>query len=427
MYRRRSLTGSVLKSLERGNQMVKSLVEGCSNESETLAFYGPIILFDIFLLILNSGSKTVPVFMQIQVPSDWDTAKLVDSIEVMCAQYTSDMPVKITSFSTEDVEILAEIWKLIMTKAGSLQKEIRRFIHELVTLSGIRAQNEQLDIKIIMDEEETKRGAALSEDPVGRQIFQIDRQIELSALPVINRGVLIEGNNIIYLLSKKTLFKYHIIDCKHSGIDLQSDSHDLAVMNESIIAITVPETKNIELHNVKRNDKDVRYISTDRWCYAISVTTSDYVVVCMNSKNKGLKFINIRDNQSIEHMQNVKVHQKDGLFFSSPYLYYTNYTNKYIACYNDDRKLHFTFEDKPFPYPPIGMTMIDNDTLYIVCETSNKILHVSISKKRHKPVESGFESVIKPCVVLFSESTRKLFILDNINNLFVYEQIQSTK
>lgn len=96
--------------------------------------------------------------MQIQVPSDWDTAKLVDSIEVMCAQYTSDMPVKITSFSTEDVEILAEIWKLIMTKAGSLQKEIRRFIHELVTLSGIRAQNEQLDIKIIMDEEETKRG-----------------------------------------------------------------------------------------------------------------------------------------------------------------------------------------------------------------------------------------------------------------------------
>ncbi|XP_063442724.1 titin-like [Mytilus trossulus] len=103
------------------------------------------------------GSKTVPVFMQIQVPSDWDTAKFVDSIEVMCEQYTSDMPVKITSFSTEDVEILAEIWKIIMTKAGNLQKEIRRFIHELVTLSGIRAADQELDINIVMDEEETKR------------------------------------------------------------------------------------------------------------------------------------------------------------------------------------------------------------------------------------------------------------------------------
>ncbi|CAC5412514.1 unnamed protein product [Mytilus coruscus] len=33
---------SLLKSLERGNQMVKSFVEGCSNESETHAFYSPI-------------------------------------------------------------------------------------------------------------------------------------------------------------------------------------------------------------------------------------------------------------------------------------------------------------------------------------------------------------------------------------------------
>lgn len=230
------------------------------------------------------------------------------------------------------------------------------------------------------------------------------------------------------MLSKKKLFKYHIIDCKHSGIDLQSDSHDLAVINASTIAVTVPDTNRIELYNIKdRENKDVMYVKTDFWCYAISATTSDYVVVCMNSKNKGLKFINIKDNQSIEHMQDVKVHKKDGLFFSSPYLYYTNYTNKYIACYNDDRQLHFTFEDKPFPYPPIGMTMIDKDTLYIVCETSDSIWHVSLTSKRHKAMESGFESVIKPCVVLISESTRKLFILDNINNLFVYEQIQSTK
>ncbi|CAG2199905.1 unnamed protein product [Mytilus edulis] len=34
---------SLLKSLERGNQMVKSFVEGCSNESETHVFYGPML------------------------------------------------------------------------------------------------------------------------------------------------------------------------------------------------------------------------------------------------------------------------------------------------------------------------------------------------------------------------------------------------
>ncbi|CAG2224633.1 unnamed protein product [Mytilus edulis] len=33
---------SLLKSLERGNQMVKSFVEGCSNESETHVFYSPM-------------------------------------------------------------------------------------------------------------------------------------------------------------------------------------------------------------------------------------------------------------------------------------------------------------------------------------------------------------------------------------------------
>ncbi|CAG2231845.1 unnamed protein product [Mytilus edulis] len=33
---------SLLKSLERGNQMVKSFVEGCSNESETYVFYSPM-------------------------------------------------------------------------------------------------------------------------------------------------------------------------------------------------------------------------------------------------------------------------------------------------------------------------------------------------------------------------------------------------
>ncbi|CAC5388750.1 TTN [Mytilus coruscus] len=639
-------------------------------------------------------------FEEHPVPPDWDTAKLVDSIEVMCEQYTSDMPVKITSFSTEDIEILATIWRIIMTKAGCLQKEIRRFIHELVTLSGIQAPDDQLDINIIMDEEETKRefsfyfkafpqfhqlfpevqeptaqqgrmqndfetndhneqtesedpdskeplgflnkvktrkqqeqkkytlessddneqtetedqereksqhdqalhqttnnqsrhndpydktvlynrttqnnssnqleidstnrqninnyeeersvnldlkkeeihadsktekpsekkqsakiagnkptftaeitnttgklnetvqlicrtenvkqrvewyfngqliydsdptnyrvvnhtdgtrilkipklqdrhngiymceacnefgatnmkayitvlGSLPSEDPVGRPIFQIDRRTELSALPVISRGILMQGN-IILLLSKKKLFKYHILDCMLiSEIDLQSESHDLAVINESIIAVTVPETIRIELHNVvDGRNNDVRYINTDFWCYAISVTTNDYVVVCMNSKNKGLKFMNIRDKQSIEHMHNMKVHKEDGLYYSSPYLYYTNYTNKCIACYSDDRQLHFTFEDKPFPFPPIGMTIIDKDTLYIVCETAECIWHASISKKRHKAVESGFESVVKPCVFLYSDFTRNLFILDYTNNLFVYEKIQSYK
>ncbi|CAG2229080.1 unnamed protein product [Mytilus edulis] len=33
---------SLLKSIERGNQMVKSFVEGCSNEFETHVFYSPM-------------------------------------------------------------------------------------------------------------------------------------------------------------------------------------------------------------------------------------------------------------------------------------------------------------------------------------------------------------------------------------------------
>ncbi|CAC5390352.1 unnamed protein product [Mytilus coruscus] len=645
--------------------------------------------------------KTIPVFMQIQVPQMWDTAKLVSSIENICEKYTSDMPMKITSFSTEDVEILAEIWKFVLTKANKLQEEIGRFIHELVTLSGIRAQDEQVDISIIIDEEEVKKGKEeldvlhqmetrnisssykckkvsdlklkvisadfsantcsiesdsslpdpsiqdhsndppaspcntlissnpttnedkevpgmsvirkeqdvdedvrlmwaifpdflkcsqnlptevnkqtaqpdperknkypdetllydrtfqenssiplnhedlendwktretegvdntislkvkeflaletiddkkdekdkpckeISEnqekvspvsggfstdsktekplenkqttkivdtlsksttnitkeqectdlenrsqkctdlenrsqrllpsvDPVGRQIFHINRQIKLSTAEcyiesAISKGVFMNGVNILLLdSSNKKIYKYHILlQTVKEEIELQSEPYDLAVMNESIIAITMPDTTKIELHNVEdRVNNDVKYISTDRWCYAISVTTSDYVVVCMNSTNKGLKFIN-KSNTNAKETMTMKVHKKDGLYFSGPYLYYTNYTNKYIACYSDDRQLHFTFEDKPFPFPPIGMAMIDKDTLYIVCETADCIWHVDISIKRHKPVESGFESVVKPCVILCSDFTRELFILDYINNLFVYEKSQS--
>ncbi|VDI05289.1 Hypothetical predicted protein, partial [Mytilus galloprovincialis] len=79
----------------------------------------------------------VPVFMQLDIPTSWDKTKVFDAIDEFRLTGTPDMNIRIKAISIDDLNIYADVAKMVLRNVDALRSEINKMMSTMLSEAEI--------------------------------------------------------------------------------------------------------------------------------------------------------------------------------------------------------------------------------------------------------------------------------------------------
>lgn len=220
-----------------------------------------------------------------------------------------------------------------------------------------------------------------------------------------------DGLIVVALCEQSSILYFHIDYAWVQIIKVEYSPWDITAMDNTAIAITLPEAKRIDIYEITSNIK-LRSIDLDHCCFKLTSIKSKLVVAC--EENNLLIVDLIRDEIfTIETL----VSADDSLHSSDDRIFHLNYQSNSLTCYWDDGiKIYNIF----LGAKPQGITSIFDERLLILMKDGTLRLSESDGNMYRNLVYED-DRLHNPRIISYNHKLRQLFIANRHGIFHVYK------
>ncbi|XP_076086401.1 uncharacterized protein LOC143057057 [Mytilus galloprovincialis] len=117
--------------------------------------------------------NTVPVLLQLEVPSIWSTAKIIKAVEKLRLSDNSGSDLKIKAFSRDELNIHVDVVKEVLRKAGKFFTGITKLMTDILTTAKVKT-DEVAEVKINLRLPKSKETLNAAGGQTLRNVFRSD-------------------------------------------------------------------------------------------------------------------------------------------------------------------------------------------------------------------------------------------------------------
>ena len=158
-------------------------------------------------------------------------------------------------------------------------------------------------------------------------------------------------------------------------------------------------------------------ISMDTVIYSMAVRGRT-IYYCAG--DKGLKMINLSD-KSVNDIINSKMSYADYVATSRDKLYYTTHVKHTVTCCDLRGTTQWEFKDAPVLQHPAGISVDNEENVYVVGFNSHNVVVISPDGQRHRQLLSNKDGLVSPIVLDYDRSTNNLLVVNDSGTAFLFD------
>ncbi|XP_076102829.1 uncharacterized protein LOC143071979 isoform X3 [Mytilus galloprovincialis] len=242
---------------------------------------------------------------------------------------------------------------------------------------------------------------------LGRGIFYQHHQftVESRLDTSLFKAVITDDGHIAYIRWGITTVEIHYTDGERFGrIYLQGMPFDITVVNNSTVAVTVPECYSIDILDINNKQKLIS-IQLSTTCRGITTINNKLAVGCPGR-------LLIIDPQTEKVEKSIDTYGCDPIRLcgSGDGIFYRNGFNQYLYRYNHSNNKISLLE---LPSEVCCMTILKDGSVYVLCK--DELVHASYDGKEYKEVTTmGLTSLGRTYGISYNPVQKKLVIFNGV-------------
>ncbi|XP_052080381.1 uncharacterized protein LOC127718408 [Mytilus californianus] len=243
---------------------------------------------------------------------------------------------------------------------------------------------------------------------------------------IVTNGIFVRG----CCMSKEGefLFTYHT---KHSLGVIASDEtlkysmsldpshgYDLTFVDDKTVAITSGDSsKNgIDIINIENRSK-IKFINVPGPPYGIT-RDRDSLFVCVTEL--GIYKVNTFE-YTTSHVISCKLPKYSYVYVFADKIYYTDNFDQSVVCCDFQGSRVWYFKDASVLKLPRGITVDNDDNVYVVGENSSNVVILSNDGKYHKEILTGKNELLHPSAISLDKQNGTLLVANRSQTAFLYK------
>lgn len=217
--------------------------------------------------------------------------------------------------------------------------------------------------------------------------------------------IILENSEVLFTddSENKRLVWFNADGSHKRNIEMRSEPYDIANMEGSTIAVTVPREKAIFMFDLSRN-KIIGKIVTRNYCYGLSYQNNTFIVSILDN---GIQTLDRHGN--ILHTIPMNVEKVCNLHTHLDKLYFTEYDSSSVICCDLRGKCVWKFRHKIFGGPLSVCT--DNDSnVYVVGYDTDNLIVISSDGKQCVFLLEGKDKLFGPTGIHFHKQNKQLLV-----------------
>ena len=215
-------------------------------------------------------------------------------------------------------------------------------------------------------------------------------------------------------------------DAITTSLTLNDQPHDVSVMDDRNVIITLPWSKQLQYIKVFPQLAQGRVLKLDKMCWGVHVTCGKIFTSCHN--DPGQEEVRILDFDG-NLLQRLGVYQDGSFQFRSPYhfnvspsgkkLFVSDYGTNTVTCMTMDNHVIYQYRDGEMKCPG-GLYCDSGDNILVCGDRSNNIQLITADGKKHRTLVSSKDGLVYPNSLSYRESDDTLIVgmVDNKITLF---------
>ncbi|CAC5362586.1 unnamed protein product [Mytilus coruscus] len=406
-------------------------------------------MFDTAELETEDNKRIIiPVFMQLDVPTSWDKTKIFEAIDEFRLNGTPDMNIRIKAISIDDLNIYAEIAKMVLCNVHEFRSEINKMMSTMLSeidttkhedfcvnlkvpdMSGVSNDEYILETKKEMhkspdssvnhqcstteiDEKTPTTEGAFAHYPASvkynlpvsvtlRQQFNIKKSKNENQ---IITSCIKRGNTLVFIDSGND----RLIICNSDGTDihyipLSYDPWYMTVVNSNTVAVSCGRDSTIMIINISTRSVTLT-INTSGYCYGISYNDNNlYVVIdtriihLMDLTGKVIRTIPLPSDSIFD------------ITVDRDRLVCIDVTS--IYCCSLDGKLMWKFEKDKIQDLRL-VTTDDEGNVYVTDINSHTVVVISDDGKHHREILTTSDGLNWPSGIYFDKKENIVLVCNH--------------
>ena len=258
--------------------------------------------------------------------------------------------------------------------------------------------------------------------PVEHILLKLKQQIHIKGSKIRGCSLLPDGRmvfscyrtNTINVISKEGVELFQI------GKDRTgADTYDTVyIKDNNSVAVSSGggDNRGITIIDIESNEV-MTTISMDTNIFGMTVTGRT-IYYC--TKENGLKMLNISD-KSRSHIIRRSMSSVYYVATSGDKLYYTDCTARTVTCCDSHGTTQWEFSYKHVLQGPRGISVDNDENVYVVGQGSNNVVVISPNGERHRQLLSSKDGLVNPFVLDYDKSTNKLLVVNEERTAFLFD------
>ncbi|CAC5393334.1 unnamed protein product [Mytilus coruscus] len=367
-------------------------------------------LKDTESVIKDSQTVHVPVFLQLDLPTSWNRTKVLEYLDKMRLNRTSDMNLKIMAVSPDDLNIYSEIARAVLRKEDLLQAEFNTIMSGMHSEAAIDTkQTAAVVVSLTIPEiTESVPFKYFQIDVNLRQKFQLQSR-EYSEIHGTSSTCILTNDQLVFTNNLCNRLEIYEINGSFVGeIKLSNAPRDISVINDNEIAVSYTQgyIETISINTGQVKNKFVTSGNTGGISYqnGLIYLVIDYKKVdVMNLKGEIIRSFHFPLKSTVQSVST----DTDSLFLIYPFNYAV-----YCCDLNGSEKWIFSF-DKTIK--PREVTTDQNGYVYVICYQSHNVIVLSPDGKHHTELLTAQNGIKNPTSIYYNKSNDCLLVCNGWN------------
>ncbi|CAC5393329.1 unnamed protein product [Mytilus coruscus] len=363
-------------------------------------------------------SVHVPVFMQLDLPASWNRTKVLEYLDEIRLNRTSDMNIRIMAVSPDDLNVYSEIARTVLRKVDLLKDEVKIILSGMLEEASVdRKQIAKVVVSLTIPDITVPFKSSFEFDVQLRQKFELQSIRDFG-----NRDCIITNDQLVFTdYVRNQLLIYNFNGSYIRNIRLSCKPLIISVTNRNNIAVSFLR-ESIKIISIKtgkvKNIIETRGINGGiSYQNGLMYVVNDYEKIdVIYPTGEIIRSFNCPLESTVQCLSA----DTDRLFLTYPLI-----NTVYCCDLNGSDKWKFT-DDKMIM--PSGVTTDGNGNVYVVCHKSNNVVVVSPDGKHHKEILTKKDGLRNPSAINYNKSNDCLLVCNGGNcDALLFDVKHSTK
>ncbi|XP_071148771.1 uncharacterized protein [Mytilus edulis] len=215
----------------------------------------------------------------------------------------------------------------------------------------------------------------------------------------------------LYVIESDGTFKYDM------SVD-PSFGFDITFVDDNNVAITSGNSwmrTGIDIINIDSQSK-IKFIELPGCSYGIT-RDHDSLFVCV--EKRGIYKVNSLD-YTTSHVISCNLPSISYVSVLDNKIYYTDNKNNSVVCCDNKGSRHWTFKNDSVLRLPRGLTVDNDNNVFVAGERSSNVVIISNDGKQHKEILTEEDGLREPSAIFFDKQKRELLVANSTQIAFLY-------